>query len=99
MRELSEFDKFLASKNIGDEAEIVPLLWEAWGKAVASANRVHRPWPKGKTEKQMLGRVAVAAGVVSGRVQFCGPEDIREAIVELHEALDAYELGKPLEKS
>ena len=37
------FEQFLAQRNIGDEAAVVPLLKEAWNQAVeSSSNHISR---------------------------------------------------------
>jgi hypothetical protein len=51
---LTPFERFLASENIGPEAEIVPLLKRAWNAAVDSA------------EEMLQDQEAVAVGIGFG---------------------------------
>ncbi len=48
---------------------------------------VHRPWPEGKTKEQMLAELRLAAAFFAEKGM---------GWVPLREALEAYELGKPL---
>jgi len=55
---------------------------------------LHRPWPEGKTEKDMLNEVVeLALGIC---LPYPDPQDI--ALDKLHKASEEYELGKPLEE-
>jgi hypothetical protein len=52
----------------------------------------HRPWPEGKSSRDMLGEIESLAVQVSNQISH--PLN-GELFGELHEALDAYRLGKP----
>jgi hypothetical protein len=63
----------------------------------------HRPWPEGKTEKNMLNEIFVAMANATPKWLSAGtPEDMDGARLDLkaatggiREAIEAYELGKP----
>lgn len=65
----------------------------------------HRPWPEGKTEREMLNAIEVPLRkCVEGSVEEDGSiyVDLRRGEVldfsVLRDAIEAYELGKPLEQ-
>jgi len=58
---------------------------------------LHRPWPEGKTEQDMLEEViSHAASLVA--VQDL-PELFSRALDELHNAIDAFKLGLPFDSA
>jgi len=59
---------------------------------------LHRPWPKGKMEADMLNRINEAVRQATVRVGVEQPYIDKRSFPTILEALEAYELGKPQKK-
>lgn len=73
---------------------------------------LYRPWPEGKTEMDMLRNISFQAfwtyelkvkmnepWVHGGELPKKASPELDEAITKLHELIEVYELGKPLDKA
>ncbi len=74
------------------------MEYELPGIVTGSQNRIvgliHRPWPEGKTEEDMINDVLVAM-ISTGATR--SREDFKQKLPALREAIEAWELSKPLE--
>lgn len=63
---------------------------------------LHRPWPEGKTEEDMLNLLGAVSGTLAVEIQKQASSDRTFRVTTLIEGvrriLDAYELGKPFDQ-
>jgi hypothetical protein len=68
---------------------------DGYGPGSTLLHIIHRPWPEGMTEQAMLERIQLYAKTLQGFSEVV-PEAMESHIKLIREAIEAYELGKPL---